>query len=146
AYRSIRAYRHRRGGTPRPWHLIRHAVSPRTADGVSAPVRDTDRIERRPRSERDTHCASKERRRRRGDDMDEDILQDIFLSEVVRQSGFALMAAGDIDVALDAHDHSRLWYSVQAFLAAAGNLSKILWPTSRTSSERGQALRESLGV
>jgi hypothetical protein len=44
----------------------------------------------------------------------------------------------------------RFWYSVQAFLGAAGNISKLLWPSYRREEklipERGPELRASLAV
>jgi hypothetical protein len=44
----------------------------------------------------------------------------------------------------------RFWYSVQAFLVAAGNISKLLWPSYRKGEElipeRGPELRVSLAV
>jgi hypothetical protein len=44
----------------------------------------------------------------------------------------------------------RLWCAVQAFLVAAGNISKLLWPSYRKGEElipeRGPELRVSLGV
>lgn len=44
----------------------------------------------------------------------------------------------------------RLWYSVQAFLVAAGNISKLLWPSYRKGEERiperGDELKASLAV
>ena len=47
---------------------------------------------------------------------------------------------------LNARDLDRLWYSVQAFLAAAGNVSKLLWGSNRSSAERRIELRASLSV
>jgi hypothetical protein len=41
----------------------------------------------------------------------------------------------------------RLWYSVQAFLVAAGNISKLLWPPGKPLfPERGPELRSGLDV
>jgi hypothetical protein len=41
----------------------------------------------------------------------------------------------------------RFWFSVQAFLVAAGNISKLLWPPGKTIlPERGPELRASLEV
>jgi hypothetical protein len=41
----------------------------------------------------------------------------------------------------------RLWYSIQAFLVAAGNISKLLWPSDTSIlPERGPELRASLEV
>jgi hypothetical protein len=62
----------------------------------------------------------------------------------MRQSQFALMAMDDLKNALSSNDEDRLWYSVQAFLVAAGNISKLLWPKS--NPERGQIVRQSLAV
>jgi hypothetical protein len=46
--------------------------------------------------------------------------------------------------------HERLWYSVQAFLVAAGNTSKLLWPAywrgEERIPERGPELRNGLAV
>jgi hypothetical protein len=44
----------------------------------------------------------------------------------------------------------RFWYSVQAFLVAAGNISKLLWPSYRRGEERiperGPELRATLAM
>jgi hypothetical protein len=68
----------------------------------------------------------------------------IFQNQIMRQSQFALMAMDDLKNALSSNDEDRLWYSVQAFLVAAGNISKLLWPKS--NPERGQIVRQSLAV
>jgi hypothetical protein len=70
----------------------------------------------------------------------------IFQREVERQCRFALIAIQDLEQALNARDLDRLWYSVQAFLAAAGNVSKLLWGSNRSSAERRAELRASLSV
>jgi len=70
----------------------------------------------------------------------------VFHREVERQCKFALMAAEDLSGALQAGDMDRIWYSVQAFLVAAGNISKLLWPSSPILPERGKELRTSLSV
>jgi hypothetical protein len=49
--------------------------------------------------------------------------------EVERQCRFAIIAAADLDAALAVLDRDHIWYSVQAFLVAAGNVSKLLWPS-----------------
>ncbi len=67
----------------------------------------------------------------------------IFLREVERQCGFGIIAATDLSRALSAGDQQRVWYAVQGFLVAAGNLSKLLWSKSE---ERGVTLRRNLGV
>jgi hypothetical protein len=50
-----------------------------------------------------------------------------------------------LDAALGSGDVDRLWYSVQSLLIAAGNISKLLWP-SQFAAQRGEELRTSLGV
>jgi hypothetical protein len=70
----------------------------------------------------------------------------IFQREVERQSKFALLAVQDLDQSLRANDMDRIWYSVQAFLVAAGNISKLLWPPDPQLPERGAELRASLSV
>ena len=57
--------------------------------------------------------------------MDKQVLR-IFQREVERQCQFALIAAQDLDSAYRATDMDRLWYSVQSFLVAVGNVSKLL--------------------
>jgi hypothetical protein len=68
----------------------------------------------------------------------------IFQREVERQCRFALIAIQDLEQALQTIDLDRLWYSVQAFLIAAGNISKLLWP--KGSAKRRAELRASLSV
>src|SRR3989442_10356349 len=48
--------------------------------------------------------------------------------------------------AISARDATRIWYSVQSFLVAAGNVSKLLWPPRKQSADRGKQLREAIGV
>lgn len=73
---------------------------------------------------------------------------DIFQREVNRQCKFALTAVEDMKSALDikAPNLDRFWYSVQAFLMAVGNISKLLWPSNPHIPERGRELREFLSV
>ena len=70
----------------------------------------------------------------------------IFQREVERQCKFGLIATNDLVKALQAPDIDRIWYSVQALLSAAGNVSKLLWPFKPLLSERGFELRASLSV
>lgn len=74
------------------------------------------------------------------------MLLEIFHREVERQSRFGLIAASDLDAALEHRDIDRLWCSVQSLLNAAGNTSKLLWPPRPQVPKRGEDLRESLGV
>jgi len=77
--------------------------------------------------------------------MDTMILR-IFQREVERQCKFALIALQDLNHALETTNMDRIWYSVQAFLVAAGDVSKLLWPTNPLLPTRGEELRVSLAV
>lgn len=70
----------------------------------------------------------------------------IFQSEIERQAKFAIMAAQDLDNALKIREMDRIWFSVQGFLVATGNISKLLWPSEALLPERGVELRPSLSV
>jgi len=70
----------------------------------------------------------------------------IFQREVERQCKFAVIAAEDMNKALQITDTDRLWYSIQAFLVAAGNVSKLLWSPCPQIPERAEELKKSLGV
>ncbi len=77
--------------------------------------------------------------------MDKYVLR-IFEREAERQCRFAVIAIEDLQKALQAADMDRIWYSVQTFLVAAGNLSKLLWPSAAHIPDRAKELRSSLGV
>ena len=78
--------------------------------------------------------------------MDKQLLQ-IYYFEIVRQCDFALLAVQHLKMALTSNDTGSLtWYSLQNFLVAVGNLSKIFWPVKKLSEKRGQELRKKLGV
>ena len=78
----------------------------------------------------------------------------IYQSEVAHQCKYALMATQNIKYALERYprtkDASIVWYSVQSFLIAVGNISKLLWPSTsskkRLIPERYAELRKSLSV
>jgi hypothetical protein len=76
------------------------------------------------------------------------LLLDLFQREVNRQCKFALTAVEDMESVLrtDPFNSDGFWYSVQAFLVAVGNISKLLWPSNPHISERGRELREFLSV
>jgi len=67
-------------------------------------------------------------------------LERVFIMEIKRQCTFALIAAEDIDLVLGKNEMDRIWYSIQSFLVAAGNLSKMFWPCE-TKKARGLHLR-----
>jgi hypothetical protein len=89
--------------------------------------------------------------------MDELLLQK-FIFEIDRQCGFCLLAFEDLSQALllprtPGSDHlsrqkhmERLWYSVQSFLVASGNISKLLFGSSNQDYNQRADLRRSLGV
>ncbi len=77
--------------------------------------------------------------------MDKQVLR-IFQREIERQCQFSLIAAQDLQSAIGAEDMDRLWYSVQSFLVAVGNVSKLLWPSNERISGRAVELKQSLGV
>ena len=70
----------------------------------------------------------------------------LFQREVERQCRFAIMAYQEITHSLQTRDLDILWYSVQAFLMAVGNVSKLMWPSRPNIPERGPELRASLSV
>ncbi len=77
--------------------------------------------------------------------MDKQVLL-IFQREIERQCRFALIAFADLGEALNVANTDRAWYSIQALLIAAGNVSKLLWPPGSTFAGRGNELRLSLAV
>ena len=82
-------------------------------------------------------------------------LLNCFQLEVARQCRWAILSIEDLEGALKgltsgklAHEYgmSRLWMSIQTFLVATGNISKLLWPSQPQIPDRGSDLRVSLGV
>jgi len=104
-------------------------------------VRDTERRARRARADVPHESWAKSE----GERMDKMLLR-IFQTEVERQARFGLISASDLNAALELSDMDRIWYSVQSLLIAAGNISKLLWPSKCTVPKRGEELRNSLGV
>ena len=68
----------------------------------------------------------------------------MFIWEITRQADFGLTAASDFRASLDSGDLNRFWYSIQAFLVATANVSKLLWP--KDSLARGEALLAELQI
>jgi hypothetical protein len=68
-------------------------------------------------------------------------IEDLFMGEINRQCIFALMAYDGITKSLeltkqaDTDKLDRFWYSMQAFMVAVANVSKILWPYAPLGSE-----------
>ena len=69
----------------------------------------------------------------------------VFISEIVLQSKIAELASKRLSAIKDNFDQIEVWSSIQSILVAAGNDSKILWPSTEYA-ERGERLRELLKV
>lgn len=70
----------------------------------------------------------------------------VYLSEIVFQVKIAQQAANRLPVDSGYFDYIEVWCSIQSILVATGNVSKILWPITKKSQERGEKLRELLGI
>jgi hypothetical protein len=73
------------------------------------------------------------------------LAETVFIGEIVLQSKIAELAAKRLSAIKDNFDQIEVWSSIQSILVAAGNVSKILWP-SKEYVERGKRLRELLKV
>lgn len=75
------------------------------------------------------------------------VLQEIVLiNEIVLQSKIAHRAADRLQTTRDNFDNVEVWCSIQSILVAAGNVSKILWPSRKEYKSRGEKLRQMLNV
>jgi hypothetical protein len=80
----------------------------------------------------------------------------VFQMQVAKQCRFALIAFEELENDIShmengqaehrRHGLDHIWYSIQGLLVAAGNISKLLWPTNSRIADRGTALRASLNV
>jgi len=70
----------------------------------------------------------------------------ILMGEIALQSKIAQRAAQRLRETHDNFDHVETWCSIQSILGAAGNISKILWPTKVKYQQRGEELRKLLKV
>ncbi len=78
--------------------------------------------------------------------MDE-MTRGVFLFQIERQSKFLIMAIAQLEDALSRHDDDAIWFAIQAAVIAAGNLSKLFWPSrADLYAERGRDLRQVLQV
>jgi hypothetical protein len=66
----------------------------------------------------------------------------VFIDEIVLQAKIAQRASERLQASADSTD---VWSSIQSILIAAGNVSKVLWP-SHKYEERGKRLRKLLNV
>ncbi|MBB6110292.1 hypothetical protein SAMN05421821_10699 [Mucilaginibacter lappiensis] len=69
----------------------------------------------------------------------------ILIGEIVLQSKIAKRAAERLRTAHENFDHVETWCSIQSILVAAGNVSKVLWPSDKYKI-RGQKLRQILKI
>lgn len=68
----------------------------------------------------------------------------VFINEVKCQCKFAIYSYEDIKIHLEKYDADRTWYSIQSFLVAVGNISKLLW--TKNDNPRGAELRVLLSI
>lgn len=73
------------------------------------------------------------------------LAQSIFISEIVKQAKIAGRAAARLPAPNNDFDEIEVWCSIQSILVAAGNVSKILWPSQKYKM-RGKMLRTLLSV
>lgn len=74
------------------------------------------------------------------------LAQLVFVGEILNQAKIAERAAKQLDKPSENIDHIEVWGVIQSILIAAGNVSKILWPSRKSSSLRGERLRKLLEV
>lgn len=67
----------------------------------------------------------------------------VLIAEIVMQAKIAKRAATRLQ---GTNDQIEVWGSIQSILVAAGNVSKILWPSRKSSAARGKNLRALLNV
>ena len=78
-------------------------------------------------------------------------LQRLFMMEIVHQCGFATLAYSGITYTLSnlrvKKSMDIFWYSLQSFLTASANISKIFWPVDKSPyKERGEFMRSLLDI
>jgi hypothetical protein len=69
-----------------------------------------------------------------------------FQREVERQCQFTMIALQDMEEASSNGDGKLFWYSMQNLVVAVGRISRLLWPPDPLFPNRGEELRDSLGV
>ena len=78
-----------------------------------------------------------------------------FQNEIAKQCQCGILAIEDLEEAIwgidtgklsSTYGMSRIWMSVQTFLVAVGNISKLLWPPRPRMANRGTDLRASLDI
>lgn len=81
-----------------------------------------------------------------GDSQMKALAQLVFIGEIVKQAKIAKRAAERLQATTDDFDELEVWCSIQSILVAAGNVSKILWPSRKSSAARGKMLRAQLNI
>lgn len=81
-----------------------------------------------------------------GDGQMKPLAEQVFIGEIVMQSKIAARAAERLQATNNNFDWIEVWCSIQSILAAAGNVSKILWLQKKKYAARGEALRKMLDV
>ena len=61
----------------------------------------------------------------------------IFQREIERQCKFAIIAIDQIKAGLANNNSDLVWYAIQSFLVAVGNISKIFWPPYEKYQKEG---------
>lgn len=74
------------------------------------------------------------------------LMDSVFISEIVMQAKIAKQAGEYLNSTANHSDRLEIWGSIQSILIAAGNVSKILWPSEKSYSSRGVRLRTTLNI
>lgn len=69
-----------------------------------------------------------------------------FVGEIVLQAKIAKKAFERLETTNDNLDTMEVWGAIQSILVASGNVSKILWPSTKDTQDRGEKLRQVLNV
>jgi hypothetical protein len=72
--------------------------------------------------------------------------EQVFLGELAFQAKIAQRSADSLSATQNHSDHIEVWRSIQSLLVAAGNISKILWPSVKANKARGEKLRTILSI
>lgn len=70
----------------------------------------------------------------------------VFIDKIALQAKIAKRAADRLIETQDTFDKIEVWCSIQSILVAAGNVSKILWPSSKKCKQRGERIRQILKI
>jgi len=81
-----------------------------------------------------------------GDSQTKALAELVFIGEIVKQAKIAKRAAERLQATTDYFDELEVWCSIQSILVAAANVSKILWPSRKSSAARGEMLRTLLNI